>query len=123
MTDLRDAKAQLRNLNENYVRSVEQSDVTWFDQHLSREFYCTTPDGALLDRAAFLEHTAKPAGVRDLRPHEVVIRIFGDHAIIHARTSYQRADGTRGNGRYTDDWAFEDGQWRCVSAHVSRFQA
>jgi hypothetical protein len=34
-------------------------------------------------------------------------RVFGDFAIIHARTSYQRQDG----GRYTDDWQFRDGRW------------
>ena len=29
-------------------------------------------------------------------------------------------DGTRGAGRYTDDWQFRDGRWQCVSAHFSR---
>jgi hypothetical protein len=45
---------------------------------------------------------------------------MGDFAIIHARTSYQTADGGEGNGRYTDVWAKRDGQWLAVSAHVSR---
>jgi len=51
----------------------------------------------------------------------LVIRIFGDFAVIHARTSYQTPDGTQGGGRYTDDWHYRDGRWQCVSAHVSRF--
>jgi hypothetical protein len=50
----------------------------------------------------------------------VVIRILGDFAIIHARTSYQKPDGTQGSGRYTDDWQLHDGRWQCVSAHVTR---
>ena len=38
----------------------------------------------------------------------------------HARTSYQKPDGTQGAGRYTDDWQLRDGHWQCVSAHVTR---
>ena len=40
--------------------------------------------------------------------------------IIHARTIYEKPDGTPGAGRYTDDWHLRDGRWQCVSAHVTR---
>jgi ketosteroid isomerase-like protein len=50
----------------------------------------------------------------------VLIRLFGDVAIIHARTSYMLSDGGPGAGRYTDVWARQHGSWRCVSAHVTR---
>lgn len=49
-----------------------------------------------------------------------MIRIMGDFAIIHARTSYLLPDGSAGGGRYTDVWAKRDGQWLAVSAHVTR---
>lgn len=51
---------------------------------------------------------------------ELRIRILGDIAIIHARTSYRTADGTQRNGRYTDVWAKRGGKWLAVSAHVTR---
>jgi uncharacterized protein DUF4440 len=47
----------------------------------------------------------------------VLIRILGDFAIIHARTSYQEPDGTEGAGRYTDNWQLRGGRWQCGSAH------
>ena len=47
-------------------------------------------------------------------------RIVGDVAIIHARTTYTRPDGTEGAGRYTDVWARRGGRWLAVSAHVTR---
>jgi NADPH:quinone reductase-like Zn-dependent oxidoreductase len=54
----------------------------------------------------------------------VLVRILGDFAIIHARTSYQKPDGTEGAGRYTDDWQLRGGRWQCVSAHyVTRLQS
>ena len=46
--------------------------------------------------------------------------MFGDVAIIHARTSYTMADGRAGAGRYTDVWARQNGKWLAVSAHVTR---
>ena len=42
------------------------------------------------------------------------MRILGDVAIIHARTSYTTADGEQRNGRYTDVWARRDGKWLAV---------
>jgi ketosteroid isomerase-like protein len=55
------------------------------------------------------------AAVQDVR-----VRILGDVAIIHARTSYTTADGKQRYGRYTDVWARRDGRWLAVSAHVTR---
>ena len=76
----------LQALNENYVRSVAESDVRWFDENLSQDFLNTNPDCTIIDRAGFLARISNPAGVTDLHPEDVNIRLFGDFAIIHART-------------------------------------
>ncbi len=112
--------AVLAELNRNYVRSVDEADVAWFDANLARDFLNTNPDGSLIDRAAFLTQIGRGSTVKDIREHDVVIRIFDAHAIIHARTSYVKSDGSQGGGRYTDDWHIIDGRWQCVSAHVGR---
>lgn len=112
--------ATLQDLNHHYVRSVDQADVHWFDQHLSDDFYNTNPDGTLIDRAAFLAQIGRGSAVKDIREHDVKVRLLGDFAIIHARTSYTKADGSKGGGWYTDDWQLRPEGWRCVSAHVSR---
>jgi hypothetical protein len=113
-------RAVLRDLNRNYVRAVEESDVAWFDANLAVDFLNTNPDGTLIDRKEFLAQIGRGSSVKSLREHDVVIRILGEFAIIHARTSYQKQDGTQGAGRYTDDWQFRSGRWQCVSAHVTR---
>jgi ketosteroid isomerase-like protein len=51
---------------------------------------------------------------------DVNIRVMGDFAIIHARTSYTLPDGRQGGGRYTDIWARRGGKWLCVAAQVAR---
>ncbi len=110
----------LTALNKDYVDSVLHSDVKRFDEILAPEFYCSNPDKSLVDRAAFLKQTAQPVAIKDLRVHDVKIRLMGDFAIIHAATSYTTPDGKEASGRYTDCWARQNGKWLAVSAHVSR---
>ena len=112
--------ATLRDLNEDYIRSVQDGDVRRFDEMLAADFLCSNPDGTLIDRGAFLEQTARPVTIANLAAQDVTIRLMGDFAIIHARTTYTKVDGQPGGGRYTDVWARRDGQWLAVSAHVTR---
>ena len=111
---------ELAKLNRDYVDSVQNCDVRRFDEILAPEFYCSNPDKSLVDRAGFLKQTAVPVTIRNLRADDVKIRVLGDFAIIHARTSYTTADGNTASGRYTDCWAKQNGKWLAVSAHVSR---
>jgi ketosteroid isomerase-like protein len=110
----------LQDLNRDYIRSVQHSDVRRFDEILADDFLCSNPDGSLIDRAAFLKQTAVPVVISNLEARDVVDRNMGDVAIIHARTTYTRPDGTEGAGRYTDVWARRGGRWLAVSAHVTR---
>jgi len=110
----------LEQLNRDYVASVQHSDVRRFEEILAADFYCSNPDGSLVDRAAFLEQTARPVTVSGLEPRDVKIRLIGDMAIIHARTTYKTADGAEKSGCYTDVWVRQNGRWLAVSAHVTR---
>ncbi len=111
---------ELAALNRDYVASVQNCDVKRFDEILAQDFYCSNPDKSLVDRAGFLKQTAVPVTITSLIADEVKIRVLGDFAIIHGRTSYTTADGKPANGRYTDCWAKQGGKWLAVSAHVSR---
>ncbi len=110
----------LVELNQDYIRSVQTSDVGRFRQILADDFLCSLPDGTLIDRERFLTQTAQPVTISNLEAHDVNVRILGDIAIIHARTTYTTADGRPGSGRYTDVWARRSGRWLAVSAHVTR---
>jgi ketosteroid isomerase-like protein len=110
----------LAALNRDYISSVQNSDVKRFGEILSDDFLNTNPDGSLVDKAGFLKQIAPPAKIKDLACGDVNIRIMGDFAIIHARTTYTSLDGRPGQGRYTDIWARRDGRWLCVAAQVAR---
>jgi ketosteroid isomerase-like protein len=110
----------LEQLNRDYITSVQKSDVGRFDEILAEDFLCSNPDGSLVDRAGFLAQTARPVTISNLQTHDVRIRVLGDVALVHARTTYTLPDGRAGSGRYTDVWARRQGRWLAVSAHVTR---
>src|SRR5258708_5207879 len=110
----------LTALNRDYIHSVQHGDVRRFDEILAEDFLCSNPDGSLVDKRRFLAQTARPVTITGLAIDDVQVRILGDVAIIHARTSYATADGERRNGRYTDVWARRGGKWLAGSAHATR---
>jgi ketosteroid isomerase-like protein len=110
----------LTRLNGDYVDSVQQGDVRRFQEILAEDFLCSNPDGSLVDKGQFLRQTAQPVRISGLTAEDVRVRIIGDVAIIHARTSYTTESGEKRSGRYTDVWARRDGGWLAVSAHVTR---
>jgi ketosteroid isomerase-like protein len=112
--------AVLLELNQDYIRSVQSSDVTRFQEILADDFLCSNPDGSLVDKTGFLGQIAPPVQISNLEAHGVTVRIMGDVAIIHARTTYTTADGREASGRYTDVWARRQGRWVAVAAHVTR---
>lgn len=76
----------LLDLNRDYIRSVQESDVQRFDQILAEDFLCTNPDGSLVDRAGFLKQTA----------HDLHSRTgFVDGPLPHQK----RAGGSSSRGR------------------------
>lgn len=110
----------LQRLNRDYIQSIQTSDVRRFEEILAEDFLCSNPDGSLVDREGFLAQTARPVTISDLEAHDVRVRILGEVALIHARTTYTMPDGRAGAGRYTDVWARRHGRWLAVSAHVTR---
>jgi ketosteroid isomerase-like protein len=118
--NMADDREALIALNADYIRSVQEGDVRRFQEILADDFMCSNPDGSLVDKRAFLEQTARPVTIGGLEAQDVKLRLFGDVAIVHARTSYRTAAGERRQGRYTDVWARRDGRWLAVSAHVTR---
>jgi ketosteroid isomerase-like protein len=109
----------LHQLNRDYVSSVAASDVSWFENNLADDFINISADGVLMDRAAFLAQIAKPFPMSNLAATEVLLRIFGDVAVVNARSSFTKPDGQTGSRRYTDVWSRQRGRWLCVSAQLT----
>src|SRR5712691_5563973 len=74
----------LLELNRNYVRAAQESDVRWYAENLSEDYVTTNPDGSLMDREAFLKRMANPYPGTNAEAVDVMVRILGDFAIIHS---------------------------------------
>lgn len=110
----------LAHLNREYINAVKTSNVRLFAELLADDFLCSLPDGSLINREQYLEQAARPYALVNLQAHDVNIRLLGEVALVHARTTFTLPGGTPGAGRYTDVWARRDGRWVVVAAHVTR---
>jgi hypothetical protein len=111
--------AMLTHLNQQYIAAFLNSDVQWYQQHLTEDFICIESDGTILEKPAFLRDTAKGPGVADYQLVDVKIRIIGNTALIHAQGKATRLDGTTSLSRYTDVYVRVNGEWKAASAQIT----
>jgi ketosteroid isomerase-like protein len=110
----------LRQLNEDYIRSVQQGNVQRFREILADDFSASLGDGTVVNKALFLAVTARPVTIKNLQADDVQIHVLGDVAVVHAKTTFTTADGRAMTGRYTDIWTRRGGRWVAIAAHVTR---
>jgi ketosteroid isomerase-like protein len=113
----------LQDLNQNYVRAFLESDVAWYDANLADDFKLISARG-VFDKRQFLELAATPVQLEYFHLEDVIIRVLGDVALIHARTPYQMtgkaaAEHAPITNRYTDVWAKRGGEWKAVAAQIT----
>ena len=113
-----EAVAALLELNREYIRAFVESDVGWYDAHLSEQFACTLADGSRIDRKTFLRQNAQGPDVSDVSFEVVDVDVIGDVALVHGITHYTRS-GTPASTRYTDVWQRRRGRWRAVAAQLT----
>jgi ketosteroid isomerase-like protein len=111
---------QLRLLNEQYVAASLAGDVEWYRSHLADDFVCIDSDGSVLDKDAFLRLTAKGSDLAEYRLDDVNLRIYGDVALVRANGSWKTKTGVPGVSRYIDVYVRSGGQWKAVSAQITR---
>ena len=104
----------IRQLNDDYVRAFLACDVARFRELLADDFVGMLADGRVIDKAAFLALAAARPDARGLRLHDVVIRLYGDSAVVGAAVTYRRADGSPVRTRYTSVYVRRDGRWAIV---------
>ncbi len=109
----------VRELNTGYVRAFMKSDADWYDRHLTPDFTCILTNGALVDRATFVENARKPHTVLKYDLSEVTVRVHGNAALASALGTWERKDGTTGRTRYVDVWVRKDGAWKAASAQLT----
>lgn len=110
----------LERLNQEYIQAYMYSDTRWYDEHLADEFICIESDGSVLDKTQFLKKTGEGPDVLDYKLVRVHVRIYERVALVHGTGRFTRKDQSSGVSRYTDVYVQDAGEWKAVSAQITR---
>jgi hypothetical protein len=115
----------LSNLNAQFISNFINQDTEAHDQIIYKDFICIHSDGTFVGRKEYMKEWS--SGFNDAKYEsffymDEVIRIFGDFALIRAKTVYTKRIGTElisGNSIYTDTYFKEKGRWWCIQAQIT----
>src|SRR6476660_5082081 len=113
-----EAVCELHRLNEHYIRAFVESDVAWYDEHLSADFTCSLADGKRIGKDEFLRRIVRGPGGTAVRYDEIDVRPLGEVALVHGVTHYMRG-GSPASTRYTDVWRYQRGRWLAIAAQLT----
>lgn len=118
-SDLSTNEKILLQLNDDYIRSDQYSDVARYEEFLAEDFTATLPDLVFRNRREFLDLIAQPRPFTGLTLLNVTVRILGDVALLHGRVRYTtKHDGQQREALYTDTYQRRGHQWMCVAGEV-----
>jgi len=110
----------LEQLNQEYVAAFMNADVEWYRKHLADEFVCIDSDGSVLQKHQFLANTAKGPDVADYKLEHVDVRVYGEVGLVRATGLWTSKSGSMGLSRYLDVYVKQHGEWKTVSAQITR---
>jgi len=114
-------------INRQFIRNFLNNDTVEQNKiiHPSNFLFIGT-NGKLLDRNEYMQawaHGYDKSIMPEFNLEEVQVRIFGDMALIVAKTKGKRLkdDGAfvTGETRYTDTYIREKGEWKCVQVQLT----
>jgi ketosteroid isomerase-like protein len=125
-TAAEDTSAEIRRLENEWIRSMREQDLAALDRVLAPDFtYTVAVAGrplSTIDRDAYI-HRAKGYAVSASHFEENLVRAYGDVAVVSSR--YFQTATLHGKDRsaeflLTDTWVRRDGQWKAAARVSSR---
>jgi ketosteroid isomerase-like protein len=116
---------QIRDLEGQINAAVVSADLRVFERLLADDFTHTNQSGVFRTKAQWLaNHKPGQSPYTRYDVDELKIRVYGDTAVVTARTTPQGQDSKgkpiTGQYRYLRVWANRDGQWRAVAFQGTR---
>ena len=119
-------EATLITINRQFIKNFLNNDTVEHTRIIHSDFLFIGKDGSLHDRKEYMAgwaHGYDQKVIPEFVLEEVQVRIFGDLALIVAKTRDKTTkDGqwTTGETRYTDTYIKEKGEWKCVQVQLTR---
>jgi homoserine O-acetyltransferase/O-succinyltransferase len=111
--------AEVVALEQRLVSAIGARDLAAYDGLVADDYVVIEAGGTVRTKADVMaSYRTGERGYRDLRIDEVKGRVFGDTAVVHARTLGRRIlDGKEelNRVRYVRVWARRDGRWQAVA--------
>jgi ketosteroid isomerase-like protein len=118
-------KEILSELNASFIKNFLSQEVKAHDKIIHEDFVCIESNGAIVSRDVYLKNWATDfanSGYTSFTYTDEFIRIFGNMALVRARTIYTKlVDGKAREGYtiYTDTYLKENGKWQCVQVQIT----
>jgi ketosteroid isomerase-like protein len=115
----RDPAGEVETLERSLVGAIARTDLATYDRIVADDYVAFEPSGKPITKAEIL--ASYRSGARrytGLEIFDVHGRVFGDTAIVAARTKGYRREGDRdvpNNVHYIRVYARRDGLWRAVA--------
>lgn len=114
----------VRQAEAHRLQALLSRDFAALDRLLGADLTYTHSNAKVDDKTAYLEpFTSGRTRYVRLEPSEVVVRVYGDTAILTGRMlSVALVDGaeSRTDLRFTSVWVNRDGRWQMVAWHSAR---
>lgn len=120
--------AQLSALNAQFIKNFLNQDVAAHNKIIHKDFVCIEGNGHVVQRDEYMKAWAtdySTSGYTSFSYQDEFIRIFGNMALIRAKTVYTRnIDGKKVEGYtiYTDTYIKENGKWQCIQAQITPYK-
>jgi hypothetical protein len=117
--------AELSAINAQFIKNFLTQDVKAHDAIIHKDFVCIESSGAIVSREEYLRNWATDfdnSGYTSFRYTEEWIRVFGNMALVRAKTAYTTGTGAKkeeGYTIYTDTYIKENGKWQCVQVQIT----
>lgn len=116
----------LRAINHQFIQNFLNNDTVEHSKIIHHNFLFIGTDGSIHDRNEYLRGWTHGYDIKvmpEFDLEEVQIRVFGDFALVVAKTKDKTMKDGKwkiGETRYTDTYVKEYEQWKCVQVQLTR---
>jgi len=122
---IQDDSAILSAINKKFINNFLKQDVKSHNKIIHKDFVCIESNGNIVPRDLYLKNWATDfdsSGYTSFSYQDEAIRIFGNIALVRAKTVYTKLVNNKsitGYTIYTDTYLKEVGEWKCVQVQIT----
>jgi Domain of unknown function (DUF4440) len=111
-------REQVLQLERDWTQSFVTMDVAANERIAADDYIGTEPDGKRTTKADLITEvkTGEALVSNRLNEEDVVIRFYGDTAVVNGSENWKRKDGKTGRWIWTDVMIKRNGKWQVVSS-------